>query len=526
MNRYAPQLRRVRWPALALLTLLASGAAPLTIAAVGEPRAGASVQISEAEARAAFERGEQALEEGRAIEAVEAFRRVLEFVPEDFGVRFRLGQALFLAGDPEAIEHLDYAFEASGRRPEVAFVLAQAQVASARYSEAGEALDAVERVAPDVPDVHLARGELCYLVGRTRAAAEHLERASDLGSPGWHAPLYRLGLVHVAEREWEEATTWLERAVQANPGHLDSWLLLATARNRAGDPTGSTYAMERAVQTAPDDLTARLVLAERYDFMDAVEPLREQVDAILALDPGNPNALLYRADRALLEGRFEEALTDLEQLLARGSSTPRGPARLAAEGTIVTDSQLRAEARRRRVDVLARRGRTEEAIDAARALVADEPAFAEGWFALGNLLVRSGQPEEGRRYLERFQAMSRAENRRRMGENFLETTDDPELAETEFEGAVRAWSEDRRALLGLARVRRLQGRPDEALTLLEKARGAARAVEDWYAETILSLAAAGRISDALRTWEEGRRLGLPFGPEVWQVVYTDDYGCE
>lgn len=517
--------RGVRSPAL---TALLAGIVWLTLAATTEavPRAGMLVtpQSQEAAARAAFERGEEALQAGRLAEAVAAFREVLAFAPDDPGIRFRLGQALFLSGDPEGIEHLERARDLTNGRPEVSFLLAQAYLAGGRYRDSAEALDAVEAVAPGVPDVKLARGELCYLVGRLDGARRHLERAVELGPEGWSAPLYRLGLTAVAERRWSEAVGWLERAVAVQPGDAEAWLLLASARKRGGDPTGGLAAMEQAVRAAPDNVLARLLLADEYAFADRVEELVEQVETTLARDPDNAAALSHRASRAMLAGDFTGALADLDRLLATAPVTVPATGGANAVGTVTTDSQLRVEARRRRVDALSRLGRTDEAIAAARELVRDAPDFADGIFVLGNLLVRAGDPE-GRSHLERFKMMSDARVRRGMGDNFLETTGDLELAEAEFTAALAAWPDDRRAMIGLARVRRLQGRPTEALDLLERSRGASGSIEPWFSGVILSLADAGRHGEAQRAWEQARALGLPFGPEVWRVVHPGEFGC-
>lgn len=471
--------------------------------------AGAAQQADPARVSSALERGRRALQAGLADEAIAAYRELLRLQPDHAEGAFGLGQALVLAGRfDEAIPPLERVRDASGGAAAVQFILGQAYLEARRLSEAAQALAAAAADRPDYPPVLLQLGKLCYSLGRLEPAAERL-RAAAAAAPEWDAPQFLLGLVAIDERDWPEADRRLREAARLQPENPETWLVMATALGRQDKPLEALEAVQRAVEAAPDFLPARLALVERLDRVDRVQEQLEHTEAILRVDPDNAVALLGRARRAVLDGAFDAALADLDKLLATAAGA-RG--------------ELGAEARRLRAEVLDKMGRQPEAIQAAHDLVRDAPWFANGQFLLGNLLLRSGAPT-GREHLTRFKELSDARLRWKMGDYLAETAD-LEGAEREYEAALAKAGDDGNALLGLARVRRLQGRAEEAVDLLRRARGGGTPVDEWFRQWILALHATGRRPEALGAWRQALDSGLELTPDVWAVVYDDPLGCD
>ena len=171
--------------------------------------------------------------------------------------------------------------------------LADAAVAfeAERFAEAERLLGSIQRLAPDVPEVHELLGLTHYRLGRWRRAADELERFGALTRSVEQHPVladcYRaLRNWSRAEQLWRElgdaspepdlieegrivqagtladrgrladAIRFLERApkVKSRPGvhHLRRWYALADLYERAGDNSRARRLFSEIAQADPD----------------------------------------------------------------------------------------------------------------------------------------------------------------------------------------------------------------------------------------------------------------------------------
>jgi cytochrome c-type biogenesis protein CcmH/NrfG len=111
----------------------------------------------------------------------------------------------------------------------------------------------------------------------------------------------------------------------------------------AGSRDAELAALERAVRERPDDLTARLDLAERYlrDGQTGLAALA--FTEVLRRDPGSADAHTGLALILLAAGRFEDALSQADQAL---ETAPGDPDALYARGVVLLHLQRTTEAER------------------------------------------------------------------------------------------------------------------------------------------------------------------------------------
>ncbi len=457
-------------------------------------------------------------------QAVGLLEQLLEQQPNDGQLHFWLGQAQFFAGRiVDAIPHLERARDASGGSGAVQFVLGQAYLEAGRLQEADSALAAAQAQRPDHAPIHLMRGTTCYQAGRLQAADAYFARAAEL-APSWELPLFRRGTLALDRDDPDAAAVQLERAAQLRPGDAQILLVLATARSDQHKPTAALELVQRAATAAPDFEPARMALLERLDLLDRADELLAEVDDVLARWPDNASAHYYRASQLSLRGDLDTALHEVEaaeRSLYAITPTLRG---VQAGDVWRRAGELRPQAMRLRADLLARQDRRDEAIQAARLLVAEHPGYADGHFLLGNLLRRAGDAAGARAELERFKALSDLRLRRSSAVASLDSGE-IERARQAFEEALAAAPRDPEAIIGLARAHRLRGDPQAAIELLSGARGLGAAAANWYEEWILALADRGQRAEAARAFGEARRINLGLTPTVWAAVIAAPEGC-
>ncbi len=262
-----------------------------------------------------------------------------------------------------------------------------------RFVRAEKALAAAERLAPDAPETHLARGAFAYQCRNDWAQAlTHYARA-EARMPNDAELLYRIGVSHRRLGHWPEALNYFERSVALNPHELsavgslvDTQFFLhryALARDLAekylamfpGDRRLREFAVrarytiegDRAafvqaygkVPSKPIDPFGLQIAYERAMYagdLDAAE--RALADPrIVVILPGNDVAVepvsLHRAQIAALQGRRDAAEKWADEALAflrKQTWSPR-------QQSYVEMAMALAEACANRTDAAVRDGR-------------------------------------------------------------------------------------------------------------------------------------------------------------------------
>lgn len=119
-----------------------------------------------------------------------------------------------------------------------------------------------------------------------------------------------MGQVLLARGKSKEAKTFVEAGLKRDPDHRDSLRVLAEIYTKLGQPDkadqmrsrlallekkeGELPALRRAVEAAPDDVNARLRLAEALDREEQFGEATEECEAILAKNPTDTKAAALR----------------------------------------------------------------------------------------------------------------------------------------------------------------------------------------------------------------------------------------
>jgi len=134
--------------------------------------------------------------------------------------------------------------------------------------------------------------------------------------------IYGLARFYHARGETAKADSMIAEATKADPENPQRYLLLSAYRGRQGDLEGALEAAEAALRASPDDLRSKLRKAEllvdigyRGDDRARVAQGRAIVDAVLARDAANPDALFVKAKIDLAEQKLDAAAASLRRAI-------------------------------------------------------------------------------------------------------------------------------------------------------------------------------------------------------------------
>jgi tetratricopeptide (TPR) repeat protein len=136
--------------------------------------------------RAYYTAGDEHFKAGRAKEAEESYRGMLQIDPEYVPALLRLG---LVCNDARRFEEaLGHLRRAAARQPDNPYAhegLAEALYGLNKYDEAAASADRALQLSPNSPDAHYFAGLARAALGQRDAALQHLARLQQLNSPDY-----------------------------------------------------------------------------------------------------------------------------------------------------------------------------------------------------------------------------------------------------------------------------------------------------------------------------------------------------
>ena len=287
----------------------------------------------------------------QADKAIQALTRVVNENPLSVQGRLALAQAFVVAGDfSSAIDALQ---EIVDDEPRVANMLGQVQEQAGRFKDAADSYTKALSVAPNSRELKVRRI-------RALIVAKDFQRASDFAGQGQmqHAEDLRFPQLRAQALQQmgdaPRAITVLEPVARSNPNDAPTQLLLADLYSNNGRKQDAERTVRQLVAIEPGNADALnylgYLLADRGQQLDeAIRLLRRALD----IEPNNPNYLDSLGWAYYRRGDFDQA----EKYLA--------PAAQQMPRNATVQEHLG--------DILAKRGRWADAIAAwTRALQGDE----------------------------------------------------------------------------------------------------------------------------------------------------------
>lgn len=278
-----------------------------------------------------------------------------------------------------------------------------------RQGRLDEATDIYQKVLALQPN----QAEAAAYVTRRHIALRHLDNAEatiaaiERAEPG-HVQLVPLRSALLQARGDVEGAVALYRdAIAAEPGQLEYRVRFADMLADLGRLDKMAEVLDAACNAAPDSpaVFSRLLRCAQLRNAPAQETL-EVCEAFLRIDPGNPTAMLQRANLLLRSGRRDDAL---EAYLAAARQHPGNVTFWRSAAAVALSRNRRALAREiageaagafaqetpehlaSRADVLQAAGAVPEALEAAEAALALAPDLLPAHEIAARLRMREGQ---------------------------------------------------------------------------------------------------------------------------------------
>ena len=244
-------------------------------------------QIATGRARQAYERAIELEEQGNSVGALSLLWEASGLAPRDADVQNRLGEALERIGALDAAvdsyrraldvrpafrkasSNLILALVKTGKGPE-AVERARALIAESpgdtdRYFTLGlaqseqdldGAIQTFRKVLQMAPQHALARYNLALVLRRADRLPEALAELERLVKTDPRSEAhYTMGIIYWHQGDMDRATNALRAAIAAEPKHADALFALGSVLKARRDWTGSTAALQRAVEIRPDPAT-------------------------------------------------------------------------------------------------------------------------------------------------------------------------------------------------------------------------------------------------------------------------------
>ena len=189
------------------------------------------------------------------------------------------------------------------------------------------ACDRATALAPDLPEVLVARARICYAQKKYEETALLAWRAIER-KPDCEGSWNMLGRAYFSCGRNEDAAAVTERAIEANGDDYNTYIPFSRALERLGRKEESEGVRQRMLKVlrqqlelVPEDVRARILLANNLacSGQDADESIRHLQTAV-ALRPGDPNTLYNAACTYGILGKKTEALETFKKAVDTGYS--------------------------------------------------------------------------------------------------------------------------------------------------------------------------------------------------------------
>ncbi|HUG37122.1 MAG TPA: tetratricopeptide repeat protein, partial [Candidatus Limnocylindrales bacterium] len=211
------------------------------------------------------------------LDASRELGRAHRIAPDSIDIAVDYGRSLVEVGDWEEADALAAAILArEPQNPHGFYIRAGALLGRAKAEEALTILDALQGSGA-LPEVEPARAEALFNLGRSEQAEQVLRNALAK-DPGDARSLAGLGAIHLARKNYQEATRLYDEAKELRPDDPRIRLGLAASKARLGKVEEAIGELE---QVPPRARTAVLVSALGIFYMEANRPS----DAVQLLAP-------------------------------------------------------------------------------------------------------------------------------------------------------------------------------------------------------------------------------------------------
>jgi tetratricopeptide (TPR) repeat protein len=360
------------------------------------------------------------LQAGKASEAAQIYRHMLEEKPDNAWTAYNLALALEAMDDTKGAE--ETLLKAISVNPKLAGIqaeLGRLELAQGKTQSAQKWLESALNLEPELVD---ARGNLATLYARKGdlLTAEKLLRQALEDNPNYKQGYLNLGLILAQQKRKTDADAELDKAAAMAPKDAATLSTVGKAKLQMGEVSAGIALLRQVVDLEPNlaaaHLDLALALAEGYDLSAALA----QTGEAIRLAPQSGVAHFYRGRILYDLGRTADAQPEFETACRLAPKMPEPRYFLALidshQGKFpAAVSLLQETVKLQPENVMAwyllgqslqRESDTAQAITAWRKAIAVDPKFSQALFSLARAL-RPTNSAESDQFMARYLAVQK-----------------------------------------------------------------------------------------------------------------------
>ena len=336
------------------------------------------------------------------------FEKAAALAPKKARLRTELALSRLATGNNDAaVEDLQSAVALDPKATRPGILLGLVQLRRGNFKKAIEAARALIERDPENPLAHNMAGAAYLGLRQPDAARAQLEKAVEV-APDYLPARFNLAQIDRTENKIEDAKRRYREILKIKPDETRAMLELSRVAEREGKLGDAADWLEEMRNMEPDKLGPQLRLINVYLRARRPEAALIVAREIEAKDVNDPNVLATLARAELAAGEYFKATQMFRDLAERVADDPAALHRVARLQISAEDwvgarktlgRALRAKpgflaARITRIDLEARAGNIDTALDLARKLRAEHPEMAAADLVYGDALMRAKRFDE------------------------------------------------------------------------------------------------------------------------------------
>jgi tetratricopeptide (TPR) repeat protein len=242
------------------------------------------------DADAAAEKRQNVQSAAFSREAITHLERVATSPTADIALHYTLGRLYLRTGAPDkAVVALTRVLSQNPNSVQGRLALAQAQAATDNLDGA---IGTLEEIVEDEPRVASALAQYQEQAGQLKEAAENYTRALTV-TPMSRELKYRRILALYSAGDFSRSATFAAQAQSEHPDDLRFPRLQARALFQGGSQGRAFDLLEMTAKAYPRDIPTQFALADLYNDAKRGQDAERTIRQVLAIDPGNADALNY-----------------------------------------------------------------------------------------------------------------------------------------------------------------------------------------------------------------------------------------
>ena len=193
---------------------------------------------------------------------------------------------------------------------------AQIYLSQLKVQKAIHLLIQIEEIESTNPDVMMMLGTCHNLQGEYLQATEYFRKAEQYSFEDRDELLYNIGISFIQTGAYDEALTYLKKALEENPEHEPVLYDLAFCFEKVGDDDAAIEYYNRYLDIDPFSESAWYNLGIIYNRLEDYTKAIDSYDFALAIDANYSAAIFNKANALSAIERFQESIDAYHEYLA------------------------------------------------------------------------------------------------------------------------------------------------------------------------------------------------------------------